>query len=1005
MSDDSKELSRVEDILSGEDYLPKKPMSRVEELLMDGAMVPKVDDTDNGKVLKVIDGEWQPGEDVSGDNLPPVSSLDNGKVLKVVSGEWNIGDDKSESSFVYISSSYPFSGSKVALPANINSVLIANYTSSPKVPTFLVTSNNVIFEPKEVDISTGTTPSVHIRWGRMYSEFDSGTTEKNIYNDSLSYNTQNQTTEASYYKTKAIPTIPPVDSSDNNKVMQVSNGQWVANLLPEVAGVPAVEQADVGKVLKATAEGEYGWGDASKTNAVQVPPVIYDNGELKKMSVDKFPGLEKVYLTPTAYSNLSTAQKEDLSKIYYVSDYEFITNDDKTLVLRIDSSNNVLLFFNGVVTTNSTPLTMPSEIAAYISNYPDSYGYYDPSDTSSVDCYINCNWSGDNSKYWSQSGRHNGTVINDIPVYGVMNPSGVYGQELVYTNPWDIEGGFIIYYGNKQYTDFDIPDPLPEVSSSDNGKVLKVVNGAWAAGADEGGSEAVYKTLAEYEALSTADKEDPTKIYFVKDTGTTVSETKTQDDGTVTASAVDGTHYAWYVFDAQGNNRYWSPYNASFSGSWFKYEFANKYTFTGMDIWLSTWDPRLVRVVIEASNDNSTWTNITQNEYYDIETVRSGWNTTGTKYSFILNANTIFKYVRVTFSLSPASQTTQKETALYVQHCDIKAATDARPKIYYKNVLYTSDELPAASTSDAGKALVVNSDGLWDKSDIPSSCTPVEIEAEDYHALTTPQKEDQTKVYFVKAGQVITDPVSVIPRNPSSSNIDCNTGSASYNTSAIYAFDGVMNSPPNIRITDAYSVSAWYPGYGNAPASAWASYHFDYVTTNLVKLEVYAYNMATTDPSAIFTTPVIVEGSTDGTTWFNILADGASSFTFNTKETEFVKNVIPLDNTVSVSYIRFRFLNQINGYNEPNFAIAEIYAYTGNVVNYDDSTYYKGIKHGKTIQELPELLAADEGKVLKAVNGKWSKDDIYRELTQAEYDALPSSKDSDGIIYFITDNS
>ncbi len=144
MSDDSKELSRVEDILSGEDYLPKKPMSRVEELLMDGAMVPKVDDIDNGKVLKVIDGEWQPGEDVSGDNLPPVSSLDNGKVLKVVSGEWNIGDDKSESSFVYISSSYPFSGSKVALPANINSVLIANYTSSPKVPTFLVTSNNII---------------------------------------------------------------------------------------------------------------------------------------------------------------------------------------------------------------------------------------------------------------------------------------------------------------------------------------------------------------------------------------------------------------------------------------------------------------------------------------------------------------------------------------------------------------------------------------------------------------------------------------------------------------------------------------------------------------------------------------------------------------------------------------------------------------------------------------------------------------------------------------------
>ena len=167
----------------------------------------------------------------------------------------------------------------------------------------------------------------------------------------------------------------------------------------------------------------------------------------------------------------------------------------------------------------------------------------------------------------------------------------------------------------------------------------------------------------------------------------------------------------------------------------------------------------------------------------------------------------------------------------------------------------------------------------------------------------------------------------------------------------------------------------------------------------MVKLEVYPYC------SVDSTTPVIVEGSSDGTTWFNILADGVSSFTLNADDTEFIKNVIPLDNTASVLYIRFRFINKVNYYNDPSFGIAEIYAYTGNVVVYDDSTYYKGIKHGKTTQELPELVAADEGKVLKAVDGKWSKDIVYREITQADYDLLPASKNSDGIIYFITDNS
>lgn len=571
MSDDSKTLSRVEDILSGEDYLPKKPMSRVEELLMDGAMVPKVDDTDNGKVLKVIDGEWQPGEDVSGDNLPPVSSLDNGKVLKVVSGEWNMGDDKSESSFVYISSSYPFSGSKVALPANINSVLIANYTSSPKVPTFLVSSNNIIFEPKNVDISVGTTPSVHIRWGRMYSTFDSATRKQDIYNDSISYNTQNQTTEASYFKSKAIQTIPPVDVPDNGKVMQVAGGHWVAEILPEVYGVPVVEQADVGKVLKATEVGEYDWGNA--------------------------------------------------------------------------------------------------------------------------------------------------------------------------------------------------PDPLPAVTAVDNGKVLKVVEGA------------------------------------------------------------------------------------------------------------------------------------------------------------------------------------------------------------------------------------------WDKGDIPSTCTPVEIEAADYHALTTPQKEDPTKVYFVKAGTVYDNLVSLIERNPSgtiSTNVEND-----YNTPPSNAFNGVISTMPISKYTWWSSgKNYWSAAYGNQLNPTIITYRFPDSAKNMTIMKVIGITGSENSSTVI---SCDVQGSNDGENWTSIAIEETPSITFS--NSEILYSTILLDDSVAYEYVRLVLPIAMSTYNSIELGIDEIYVYSADTIHYDDSTYYKNIKHGKTENELPAVTSSDNNKILRVDGGKWSKDVVYREITQAEYDLLPSSKNSDGIIYFITDNS
>lgn len=70
-------------------------MAQNEELIIDisnsGAGLPDVTDADDGKVLAVVDGEWDKATIPSG-NLPPVTSADNGKVLRVVSGAWS-GDN------------------------------------------------------------------------------------------------------------------------------------------------------------------------------------------------------------------------------------------------------------------------------------------------------------------------------------------------------------------------------------------------------------------------------------------------------------------------------------------------------------------------------------------------------------------------------------------------------------------------------------------------------------------------------------------------------------------------------------------------------------------------------------------------------------------------------------------------------------------------------------------------------------------------------------------------
>lgn len=1081
MSDDSRELSRMEDILSGEDYLPKKPMSRVEELLLDGAMVPKVDSTDNGKVLKVIDGEWKPGEDVSGDNLPPVSSLDNGKVLKVVNGEWNIGSDKSDIVMVQMGVSYASfkNSNQVTLPTNIKDVLLANYYSNPPVPTYLITSDSVIFEPIEVNKSVGTTPLVQIRWGRFHSEFDSVTRESNVYNDSIIYNTQDNDTVARFTKSKALQTIPPVDVTDNGKVMQVDGGHWTASELPTYAEVPAVSMNDVGKVLKATGYNTYDWradntdiivfktldeypfdndevaltgineilltkynrdlpnctpvyimtsngmifepvtnhnlyidpndgltgsiswsriidingklireninytvsndeegtfasADLQAGGGVAVPPVIFDDDKLKTMTIDDFPGITKVYLTAQEYAALSTAEKQDLSKIYYISDYEFYSSDDGKVVIRFnDDGTEKLIFFNGFVDNfdTVTPYSnFPEELRTIVTNNAiwgsaatilstnyDSEGVVRSGNEAffgirtTQDWHVNsCNSSGGS---YAAKNKANYAILD-------MLSNTQYQLSPSWSDPYDIPYGYdAIYYGGKEYEDFNIPKELPYVTSSDAGKVLQVNSqGIWTEGNvprtnavqvppvlydnnnlfkmtvdNFPGLEKIYLTAEEYTALTTTQKQDLSKIYYV-------SPYKYYDvfeDGKVIIRTY-GTTYEWF--------------------------------FNGMI--LTDQDPTLFIP--------NQYVQYTKNTPYQGSTA---WSDTSSTTSLGIIEMGVNGYTdRISAQAGTWSGQTIKNTPIYgvvvIGNGGMQTNVYSDPydtpnpiEIFYGGKQYTNfdipNPLPSVTSSDEGKILQVNASGEWDKEEL-NAITPIRLSKAAYDALTPAQKTDTSKLYLID-GSIITDETLISPDDLSADDGKViSSGANSSNYPDWKLFSGSKSTSP-------YS-NTFMPAYNTQ--TCYAGYHF---TDKPHKITKVKYRVIWSGNAGTITNSVYVEGSNDGTNWIDI---GGGAVAMSIEENGYSDYEVPCDMN-EYSYIRIRFANPVNVTGSNKFF---------------------------TMSYL-EIYATETAKVYNAIcynNAEYASLDpihYYREISQYDYDQLPDTKNSDGIIYFITDNS
>ena len=53
--------------------------------------LPDVTSADNGKIARVIDGEWDKDNETV--ELPDVNNDDNGKILKVINGAWGKGTE------------------------------------------------------------------------------------------------------------------------------------------------------------------------------------------------------------------------------------------------------------------------------------------------------------------------------------------------------------------------------------------------------------------------------------------------------------------------------------------------------------------------------------------------------------------------------------------------------------------------------------------------------------------------------------------------------------------------------------------------------------------------------------------------------------------------------------------------------------------------------------------------------------------------------------------------
>ena len=213
-----------------------------------------------------------------------------------------------------------------------------------------------------------------------------------------------------------------------------------------------------------------------------------------------------------------------------------------------------------------------------------------------------------------------------------------------------------------------------------------------------------------------------------------------------------------------------------------------------------------------------------------------------------------------------------------------------------------------------------------------------------YNALTQPEKENGS-IYMVKDHNDVIIELTE-PQTSSSTKVTASSYMADYNLQQYHypfgAFNRVSPTTWEYPTPGVTTETTWTPDISVDGTNSWIQYEFD-APVRMTSMKIWAFADYSSDTTKSF----IIEGSNDGTTFTNILADGESSCNVTATLHQNYENIIDLDDTDSYTYVRLRSLEPMGASYQPTIFIDEIFVY-GYGTTSVNRIYYMNTEYANT---------------------------------------------------------